>query len=302
MTKRLSIVGAPSSAGAYAPGQEKAPEALRSGGLIERLTAVGIEVEDRGDVRIWRWRPDRDSPLAQNADQVAETALATAAKVEQAVLAGEAVLVLGGDCTVELGTVAGHLRCREDIGLIYFDVHADANVPDSVPDGALDWMGVAHLLGETGAVPEVSRIGPRYPLLAPDQVLMFGLGPNHTTQWESEVVARRGLDVISADAVAVDPAGAARDALEIMEARFDRLLIHFDVDTIDFTDAPLAENTSRNSGLSFDAAMQALKGLLGSTKLSAITVTEVNPDHGEEDGSTLDRFLDGLVEGLRPIR
>lgn len=302
MAEQLSIVGAPSSAGAYAPGQEKAPEALRSRGLIERLTAAGVGVEDRGDVRRWRWRPDRDSPRAQNAKHVAETALATAEKVEQAVLSEEAVLVLGGDCTVELGTVAGHLRCREDIGLIYFDIHADANVPDSVRDGALDWMGVAHLLGETGAVPEVSRIGPRYPLLTPSQVLMFGLGPNQTTQWESEVIARRGLDVIGAEAVAADPEGTAHHGLEMMDARCDCLLIHFDVDTIDFTDAPLAENTSRNAGLSFDAAMAALTGLLGSTKLSALTVTELNPDHGEEDGATLDRFLDRLVEGLRPMR
>lgn len=298
MVERLAIIGASSSAGAYAPGQEKTPETFRRAGLIERLQDAGINVVDRGDIPTWRWRPDKDSPRAQNAHWVAESALATAEKVEEAVLAGETALVLGGDCTVELGTVAGHLRCGEDIGLIYYDIHADLNVPDSVDDGALDWMGVAHLLGEEGAVPEVSRIGPRYPLLEPHQLLMFALGPDNTTEWENEVIARRSLQAVPTDDAALDPEASARAGLALIEPRFESLLVHFDVDTIDFTDAPLAENTSRNSGLSFDTAMRALKGLLQTGKLSAVTITELNPDHGEEDGSTVDRFIAALVDAL----
>ena len=76
--------------------------------------------------------------------------------------------------------------------------------------------------------------------------------------------------------------------------RFDRLLVHFDVDTIDFTDAPLSENTGRNEGLALDAAMEALAVLLASERLSALTVTELNPLHGAEDGATLERFVRAL--------
>ena len=50
MSSPLIIIGAPSSAGAYAPGQEKAPEALRAAGLLECLRAHDISVDDRGDV------------------------------------------------------------------------------------------------------------------------------------------------------------------------------------------------------------------------------------------------------------
>ncbi|MBA2715272.1 MAG: hypothetical protein H0U55_17200 [Rubrobacteraceae bacterium] len=84
-----------------------------------------------------------------------------------------------------------------------------------------------------------------------------------------------------------------------MEARFNHLLLHFDVDTVDFTDLPLSENTGRNEGLPFDAAMRALAVLLGSERLAAVTITEFNPDHGEEDGSTAEALADRLARALR---
>ena len=83
-----------------------------------------------------------------------------------------------------------------------------------------------------------------------------------------------------------------------MEPRFDRLLVHFDVDTVDFTDLPLSENTGRNEGLSFEVALRALSELLKSERLAAVTVTEFNPDHGEVDGSTTEALADGLVHAL----
>ncbi len=92
---------------------------------------------------------------------------------------------------------------------------------------------------------------------------------------------------------------APRRALAEMEARFNHLLLHFDVDTVDFTDLPLSENTGRNEGLPFDAAMRALAVLLGSERLAAVTITEFNPDHGEEDGSTAEALADRLARALR---
>jgi arginase len=83
-----------------------------------------------------------------------------------------------------------------------------------------------------------------------------------------------------------------------MERRCDRLLVHFDVDVIDFTDVPLSENWGRNEGLSYDAAMRALATLLASPKLAALTVTELNPDHAEEGADSLARFASGLARSL----
>jgi arginase len=294
----LKVLGVPTSAGAFAPGQEQAPAALRAAGLIGRLGDAGLDVEDMGDSSVWRWRPDPDNPRAQNRDAVAATAAQTAARVERAVDGDRPLLLLGGDCTVELGTVAGHLARSERMGLIYFDVHPDLNTPQSVHEGAFDWMGVAHMLGVEGADPVVRGFGPRDPLLDDEQILLFSWGAEQATIFEREQIEARGLEQIPLAEVASDPSAAARRALEGFGARFERLLIHFDVDTIDFTDAPLSENTGRNEGLSLDAAFTALSVLLASERLNALTITELNPLHGAEDGATLERFAAALAGAL----
>jgi arginase len=209
--------------------------------------------------------------------------------------------VLGGDCTIEIGTVAGHLARDERAGLVYFDLHPDLNTPESVRQGALDWMGVAHMLGEPGATPERSQVGWRRPLLRDDEVLFFAYGPDQATEFERGVLERRGLERVPVGAVAGDPEGAAERVLSGFGSRFDRLLVHFDVDVIDFTDAPLSENTGRNEGLALDVAFRALAVLAASERLSALTVTELNPQHGDEEGGTLERFVDSLVACLRAV-
>jgi arginase len=298
-TRRLAVMGVPTSAGAFAPGQETAPAALRGAGLLERLAATGLDVVDRGDSETWRWRPDAERPNAQNLEAVAAIARETAARVRTARDAGEVPLVLGGDCTIEIGTVLGHLPSSESLGLLYFDLHPDLNVPARPGPGALDWMGVAHLLGEELAAPELSRIGPRFPLLDDESLLLFAWGPDQARPWEHDVIARRGLAGIPVDEVAADPEGAAGRALEHLGGRAARVLVHFDVDVIDFTTLPLSENAGRNEGLAFEVAMRALGTLMRDERIAALTVTEVNPAHGAEDGSTLSRFADQLAASLR---
>jgi arginase len=294
----LTVLGVPSSAGAFAPGQELAPAALRAAGLVDRLAAGGVEVEDLGDSPVWRWRPDTERPRAQNLAEVARIARETAYRVARAREGSGPVLVLGGDCTIELGTVAGHVARDEEVGLVYFDVHPDLNTPASVHEGALDWMGMAHALGVDGAEPELAGIGARTPLLGDRQVLFFSYGPDQATPFELEQMERRGLARVSVDEVAADPEGEAGRALDEFGARFDRLLVHFDVDTVDFNDAPLSENTGRGEGLALDTALRALRVLVGSERLAALTVTELNPLHGDEEGRTIGRLVDGLADCL----
>jgi arginase len=299
MPKPLAIIGTPSSAGAYAPGQELAPSALRGAGLLTRLDNAGHDVVDYGDSPVFRWRPDRENRYAQNAEAVREAVIATAGRVRAADAAGQVALVLGGDCTVGIGTVSGMLAADpERIGLIYFDLHADLNTPDSVPDGALDWMGMAHLLDEPAALPELRHIGPRIPLFTPEQVIIFGHSHDRATPWERDVITRRKVQTVPVEDVANAPEDHARAALALLPG-VDRLLIHFDVDVIDFVDAPLSENTGRNEGLTLDQALRALRVFTAHPAFAALTITELNPLHGEEDGATLERFVAGLVAVLR---
>jgi arginase len=296
--RRLGVIGVPTSAGAFAPGQEQAPRALRDAGLLDALRVAGVAVRDYGDREIWRWRPDRENRRAQNAAEVVEIVQDTARRVRDAIAQGELTLVIGGDCTVGIGTVAGHVATGERVGLVYFDSHADLNVPKSVREGALDWMGLAHMLGEPGAVPALSSAGPRTPLLEAEQVLLFGWGPEQATPFERDVIERRAIEAVAVDEVAADPEHAATRARQLIEGRCDRVLVHFDVDVIDFTDVPLSENWGRNEGLSYDHAMRALTGLLASPRLAGLTITELNPDHAERGAGSIEAFTAAVAKSL----
>jgi arginase len=281
----LTVVGAPTSAGAYSPGQEDGPAALRAHGLLDAIDAT-----DAGDIDAFRWRPDPERPRAANAPVVADRARQVAERVA-AVGDGDRVLVLGGDCTVGVGTVAGLAMRGAAPGLVYFDRHADLNVPDSTIDGALDWMGVAHMLDVDGATDELAGVAGR-PLLTPDRLSFLAL--ERTTDFEREQIARRSIPVVDLEATIADPEAAARAALAPLAA-CDVLAVHFDVDVLDFLDAPLAENTDRG-GLPLASAGRALAVLLADARVAALTLTELNPHHGAADGATLRRLIAVLAD------
>jgi arginase len=294
MIRALDLIGAPSSAGAYAPGQEKAPAALRRHGLVEALTRAGHHVHDRGDVPGFRWRPDLSRPDAMNLDAVRGVAVAVADQVAETMAAHRSVLVLGGDCTVELGTVAGALRDGGSVGLVYIDFDADLNTPQT-SDGALDWTGVAHLLGIPGAAAALRSLGPRRPMLAASDILLFAI--ENITPAEDRTISALGLQSISLGEVKRSPSAAATRAVA-WATQFDRLLVHLDVDVLDFADFPIAENIERRGGLTFDELADALPPLLASPNWRALTLTEVNPDHAPDEQETFCRLIDMLAATL----
>jgi arginase len=292
--RTVTLVEAPTSAGGYAPGQEDGPRALLDAGLVERLEAAGVAVHRGGQVTPFRWRPDPHSPRAANVGAVIDRAGEVAALV-RAAPSGDTVLVLGGDCTVGVGTVAGLQQRFDRLGLVYVDRHADLNVPDSTVDGALDWMGVAHMLDIDGALEGLAALAGERPMLSPGQVSFLGLGRH--TAFEAEVIADRGLPVVDVESMASDPLRSARTALSPLAA-CDGLAVHFDVDLVDFLDAPLAENTDRGIAPSLVTCGEVLGELLADARVRAMTVTEFNPYHGSQDGETTRRLLEVLVNAL----
>lgn len=298
MTRPLSVsvIGVPSSAGAFSAGQELAPTALREAGLLKRLRLACSDVEDLGDSPVFRWRPDRAHSRAQNLPAVVEQVRATSTRVAAALATGRTALVIGGDCTTGVGTVAGCRQALGSVGLIYFDLHADMNTPASVSDGALDWTGVAHMLALDNTDPELASAAWPAPLLAPDDLVLFGHSTEEATLWELDQIRTLGLRRVAVKEVADNPREAAQRAVQMATTSSDRYVVHFDVDVIDFTDAPLSENTGRNKGLSFAAAMTALRVLLSSDRVVALTVTELNPLHASADEGLLERFAEGLAQ------
>lgn len=275
-TRPVAVIGAATSAGAYGPGQEAAPHALRGAGLLDVLARAGRPVKDLGDVVHEPWRADPEHPDAANVDVVARVARAVAAVVSPALERGENVLVLGGDCTVELGTVAGSLALPSTTGLVYIDLDGDLNTP-ATGDGVLDWMGLAHLLDLPGSRPELAGLGSHRPMLQPHQVRLVGV--DRLTDAERDTVSRLRLTCHDRDDVVRRPEEVIL-SLVAWAKRFDRVLLHIDVDVLDFATFPIAHETRLVPALQ----LSELSGLTHALRrltpnLRATTVCEVNPAH-----------------------
>ncbi len=300
MAGPLALVGVPTSAGTHGPGQEKAPGALRAAGLVRALEAAGVEVRDEGDLPVAMYRAAVADPRQRDLDGVAEAAGRVADRVAEVLDQGRTPLVLGGDCTITLGVVAGFARHGgDDFGLLYFDGDADLSTPATTSSGVLDSMVVAHLLGE--GAPALTRLGPRVPLLPGDRLVLFGFDdPDDLGEAQQALLARHGPTAWPASRIREVPGGpraAAVAALGDLEARAGRVVVHFDVDVVDTGDLPLANFPHFNQGLTLADAVACLEVFCGSAKLGGVVVTEVNPDH-DPDGTQLGRLVDGLVAAL----
>ena len=299
--RRLSVIGVPSSAGSYAAGQDQAPAALRDAGLIETLSGTGLVVRDEGDLPQQIWRPDRQRPFAQNADQVAACLQDLADRLTPLLAEGDTVLVIGGNCTIAVGVMAALERLNAGMpGLLYIDRHFDLNTPDSTTDGALDWMGLAHALALPGSVDVVASAFGRRPLLQPRQLAWLGVDADLATEWEREQAARLGLHVTSSQEFAADPPGTTVRTLGVLPS--GPLGLHIDVDVLDFTDAPLAESTDgRNTGPTLDHLAEALQPAARDPRLRALSVGELNPTRSAGEPGVIPRFIRVLATALSSI-
>lgn len=291
MKNQLTLIGAPSSAGAFAPGQEKAPAMLRKAGILQCFTDSGLHVLDSGDLPGFRYRNDPTNPKARNLQAVVDNASRVADAVAKVLDDGKKYIVLGGDCTNGTGAIAGATRDESTrTGVIYLDMHGDMNTPETVNVGSLDWMGVAHLLAEEGAAPEFVNFDGRSPVLQNEQIVLLGWdyqGANSDA--EREVIIRRNINVVFLHELQSDPKVAAKRAIELL-GNVDRIVVHFDVDVIDFADCPLSENYRHGQGCTLNQAMEALSVIVSHEEFSGISVAELNPDHGEEELATLKHF------------
>jgi arginase len=288
--RRVSIIGVPTTAGSHNPGQEKAPAAWRAAGLVDGLREAGLDVEDRGDLPVARFRPVEPVDGLRDVERVIAVAQQVAGEVAAIRDEGRLPLVLGGDCTITLGVLAG----SGETGLVYFDGDADLSTPERTDSAVADTMGMTHMLG--GGSPALAGLGSRRPLLRPDQVVLFGFDPAEldTRQW-TELVSRH-LYAAPAPAVRADPAGQARAALGYLTRRTSSYLVHLDVDVLHTGLFPLA-NFPHFAGLTLDEAGVCLGEFTGNEKFGGLVITEVNPDH-DPDGELIRALAQVVTEAL----
>jgi arginase len=291
-SNKIALLGAPTSAAALSAGHEGAPAALRAAGLIDRLRSAGYEVVDLGDDPQQISKPDTESPRARNLPGVLKSVEALKPRVEQAVKSGALPLILGGDCSIALGTVAGARRYFRNIGMIYMDADADLNTPATTPSGCVDGMVVSHLTGR--GAPELVRFWSEPFLVREPDLALFGV--SRLDPPEEAVLANSPLRrYVVAEVKRLGAATAAKTALERIRGNGNEFILHFDVDVIsDFT----ATNCPSSNGLSFEEVREALLVFAQQKNLAAIELTAYNPTK-DLDGAAARKIVDLLAELLQ---
>ena len=291
--KKIALIGAPTSAAAMSPGHERAPAALREAGLVARLQEVGYEVADLGDSRTQISQPDDEHPRARNLAAVLAALNDLRPRVEQAVKSGALPLVLGGDCAIALATVSGVRRYFRHVSLVWMDRDADMNIPANTPSGCVDGMVVSHIVGR--GAPELVRFWGEPPLVREPEIALFGLDridPPEQAVLENSPIRRYNAADVQQRGAAV----CAREALERIHGTSGPFILHFDVDVISSDDFPAAD-VPAPGGLRVDEVRQALEVFATEKNLSAIEVTEYNPER-DADGSAARFLVDMLVAAL----
>jgi arginase len=204
-------------------------------------------------------------------------------------------LVVGGDCSLSLGVIAGLLRHHARLGLVYFDADLDLNTPETTPSGVFDGMVLAHALG--GGVRELCALGPRLPMLSEPDVVLFGydVESGWIDPYEIGVLNRSRMSKYPLAQIRDNPVEAAQEALRGIEGFTDAVMIHFDIDVMDFQ----AVDVPHPDGLEAASAFSALKVFAASRKCVAVVVTEFNAEL-DPHGSHAERLVAGLAGALAP--
>jgi arginase len=290
-----TLIGVPTSAGAHHAGQDLAPAALRKAGLVDRLAAAGVSITDGGDLPGSVFAVDHESRYSRNLAAVTRVAGEVADAVADVVGAGNRPLVVGGDCTITIGVVAGVRRIHPQVGLVYVDGDSDLNASGEDRSGILDSQGIAYLLGQ--GAPELAGLGGAPPLLDPERLALVGCDPRESTPEQRQFLADVGVSTSDNAALAADPEGAASRALAALAGHAAPLVVHFDVDVVDSGDLPLGNFPHYGSGVLLEHAVRAVRILAADPACAALVLTEVNPTY-DPDGSLLDRYIEGLIGAL----
>jgi arginase len=288
---KIALLGAPTSAAAMSVGHEGAPAALRAAGLTGRLREIGYDIVDFGDDPVQLFKPDEESPRARNLSRVIASLEALKPRVEQAVKSSALPLILSGDCSVALATVAGARRYFRKVSLIYMDGDADLNTPATTPSGCVDGMVVSHLTGRGAA--EMVRFWGEPPLVREPDLALFGVARLDAP--EEQVLAISPLRrFLAAEVKRMGAAEAAHTAIDRIKGNGYQFVLHFDVDVI--ADFP-ATNYPGSGGLSLDQVREALLVFVQQKELAAFEVTAYNPTK-DLDGSAAKLIVDLLAEAL----
>ena len=273
-TRSVTVIGAPLDLGQSRRGVDMGPSAIRYAGLEERLRALGYTVEDNGNVA--SVEPEAAAITDERVrylPEILETCARVADLVGSAVSAGSTPLVLGGDHSVALGTLAGLARHHGAPGaVIWVDAHGDLNTPGTSPSGNVHGMPLAAALGLAGD--GFVHRGLTVPAVAADRTVLIGV----RSLDDAEQALLRRSDVRVHSMSEIDRVGIEHVLREAIDRVGGAPFVHvsLDLDVLDPEVAP-GVGTPVRGGLTYREAHLALELVAESGILGSLEVVEVNP-------------------------
>jgi len=276
--RHVEIIGVPVDLGAGRRGVDMGCSAIRIAGVEPRLEALGHKVTDSGDIDVQIPETQRvGAGKLRYKHAILAQSDALRQRVEKSLAEGRLPLVLGGDHSLAIGSIAGtsnhFAREGEPVGLIWFDAHGDANTPDTTPSGNIHGMSLAVCLGMGDS--ELVNLGGRSPKIQARHTVLIGV--RDLDPGERENLKRSNVHVYTMRDV--DERGM-RDVLDegIKAASDGTAGIHlsFDLDVLDPEDAP-GTGTPVRGGITYREAHLAMEMLSDRAQVVAIDLVEVNP-------------------------
>ncbi|MCZ6572424.1 MAG: arginase [Planctomycetota bacterium] len=274
----VGLLGVPLDLGAGRRGTDMGPSALRLARLGTRLQEIGKTVQDHGYIAVAapEMRQAGD-PKLRFVGEIQRTCLRLRERVRAILKDGALPLVLGGDHSIAMGTVAGvaahYAERNEEIGLLWVDAHADSNTPQTTPSGNVHGMPLAVLLGRGDR--RLLDIGTRTPVVAPKRTVLFGV--RSVDRGESRRLRDLGLSVYTMQDIDERGCGPClREALHRLTDGTAGLHMSLDMDALDPEYAP-GVGTPERGGLTYREAHLTCELVAESQKLLSIEVVEVNP-------------------------
>lgn len=291
MSRRFAIVEAPSVLGLRPTGVESLPDALLAAGLAERLRARrAVRVETLS----YDARRDADSGFL-NARAIAEYSPRLADAIEGVLISEEFPIVLGGDCSILLGSMLA-LRRRGRFGLLFVDGHADFYQPEANVNGE---AASSDLALATGRGPDVlTRFEGHRPLVRDEDVVVFGTRDAAEAEEYGSQPLPPAIRVVDLAAVrSTGAAAAARQAVaHLTRSELDGFWIHVDADALDDAIMP-AVDYRLPGGFAWHELAAVLRAALAAGRAVGLQVTIFNP-RLDRDGTIARVLVDELVEAL----
>lgn len=276
MKKNLSVIGVPMDLGQNRRGVDMGPSAMRYAGVIERLTNQGYDVKDRGDVNIQNpfAKDVKNDANLKDLDVVVNANKALAKEVKEATAEDRFPLVLGGDHSIAIGSLAGVADQYQNMGVIWYDAHGDLNTGETSPSGNIHGMPLAVSLGI--GHPSLTEIGGYAPKIKPENIVI--IGARSLDEGEKKLIAEKGIKVFTMHEV--DRFGMSHvmtQALDYLkEIKADGVHLSLDLDALDPQDAP-GVGTPVLGGTSYRETHLAMEMLADANILTSAEFVEVNP-------------------------